>query len=293
MTKLSAGDWVEVRSKDEILRTLDAKGRLDGLPFMPQMFRYCGKRFQVYKRAHKTCDTIAIKWDYPGRSLPDGIHLNLRCDGGDYGGCQAACLIFWKEQWLKPIDASAGNVKPAPVANGTGDAARTNGCTEDDVRVATKAPDLKPGEETVYVCQATRLLDYTKPLAWWDLRQYWQDYTSGNASLGRIARGTLYACVYYGTLAFSRRAGGPSRWVYDRIQALWGGLPFPRHRGKLPAGSLAPLENLNLQPGELVRVKPYAEILETIDVRNKKSRHDVRRGDGSILRADVQGPDPR
>ena len=53
-----AGDWVEVRTKEEILRTLDKKGQLDGLPFMPQMFNYCGKRFQVYKRAHKTCDTV-------------------------------------------------------------------------------------------------------------------------------------------------------------------------------------------------------------------------------------------
>ena len=26
---------------------------------MPQMFRYCGQRFQVYKRAHKTCDTVS------------------------------------------------------------------------------------------------------------------------------------------------------------------------------------------------------------------------------------------
>ena len=25
---------------------------------MPQMFEYCGKRFKVYKRAHKTCDTV-------------------------------------------------------------------------------------------------------------------------------------------------------------------------------------------------------------------------------------------
>ena len=56
--KLRAGDWVEVRSKEEILRSLDKNGRLEGLPFMPQMFQYCGKRFRVFKRAHKTCDTV-------------------------------------------------------------------------------------------------------------------------------------------------------------------------------------------------------------------------------------------
>jgi hypothetical protein len=56
--KLGAGDWVEVRSKTEILMSLDEKGRFQGLPFMPQMFQYCGQRFRVYKRAHKTCDTV-------------------------------------------------------------------------------------------------------------------------------------------------------------------------------------------------------------------------------------------
>ena len=71
---------------------------------MPQMFKYCGQRFQVYKRAHKTCDTVN---PVAGRRLADGIHLNLRCDGKAYGGCQAACLIFWKAAWLKqPVDVS-------------------------------------------------------------------------------------------------------------------------------------------------------------------------------------------
>ncbi len=58
MQRLRAGELVEVRSKAEILMTLDQHGRLDGLPFMPEMFRYCGQRFRVYKRAHKTCDFV-------------------------------------------------------------------------------------------------------------------------------------------------------------------------------------------------------------------------------------------
>ena len=33
--RLRAGDWVEVRSKEEILRSLDSNGRLDNMPFMP------------------------------------------------------------------------------------------------------------------------------------------------------------------------------------------------------------------------------------------------------------------
>ena len=47
--KLRAGDWVEVRSKEEILRSLDKKGRLEELPFMPQMFEYCGTAVQGFQ----------------------------------------------------------------------------------------------------------------------------------------------------------------------------------------------------------------------------------------------------
>jgi len=76
---LRAGDWVEVRSVEEILATLDDLGSLDGLPFMPEMLQYCGRRFQVFKSAHKTCDTIAT---YRNRRMNNAVHLEgLRCDG--------------------------------------------------------------------------------------------------------------------------------------------------------------------------------------------------------------------
>jgi hypothetical protein len=55
---LRVGEVVEVRSEAEILSTLDANGHLEGLPFMPEMLKYCGQRVRVYKSAHKTCDTI-------------------------------------------------------------------------------------------------------------------------------------------------------------------------------------------------------------------------------------------
>ena len=88
---LKAGDLVEIKSKDEILQTLDRNGRLDEMPFMPEMFQYCGMRFKVRKRAHKTCDPI---YTNAGRKLDNTVHLNLRCDGKAHGGCQAGCLLF-------------------------------------------------------------------------------------------------------------------------------------------------------------------------------------------------------
>ena len=100
---LRAGDWVEVKSKDAILATLDSHGRLDGLPFMPEMFRCCGQRLRVSKRAHKTCDPP--KRPRRRRRMANAVHLeDVRCDSGQaHGGCQAGCLIFWKEAWLVPL----------------------------------------------------------------------------------------------------------------------------------------------------------------------------------------------
>ena len=65
--ELRVDGWVEIRSKDEILATLDMSGRLDGLPFMPQMFKYCGQRFRIFKSAYKTCDTVS--GHYAGRRM--------------------------------------------------------------------------------------------------------------------------------------------------------------------------------------------------------------------------------
>jgi hypothetical protein len=271
MSKLRADDWVEVRSKEEILRTLDNQGRLDGMPFMPEMFKYCGKRFKVYKRAHKTCDTIVHNWKSPGRHLGDGIHLNLRCNGTAHGGCQAACLVYWKEAWLKPVyevERPAGTLpnSAAPQSEGS---SGNGGCTESDVLAAARADDPKAGGEPRYACQATQALDFTTPLPWWDFRQYVEDYTSGNVTLGQIFRGFLWSGYFYGTLAFNQRFGMPARWLYDRFQSSWGGLPYPRHRGTVPAGQATPTATLKLQPGEFVRVKSYQEILATLDTKNK------------------------
>jgi hypothetical protein len=246
---LKAGDWVEIRSKEEILATLDGNGRLDELPFMPQMFNYCGKRFKVFKRAHKTCDTV--NWT-GGRRLDNAVHLELRCDGSAHGGCQAGCLLYWKEAWLK----GPGVAVAAPEANG---------CTEAAVSAATRAPASQAGEEPRYACQATQVPAFTKLLPWWDVRQYVEDYTSGNLSLRRLFNGFVYLAYYHGAQTWRNRLGRPSRWLYDRFQSLWGGVPYPRTRGLIAAGQPTPSCSLDLQPGELVRVKSHKEILATID----------------------------
>jgi hypothetical protein len=68
------------------------------------------------------------------------------------------------------------------------------------------------------------------------------------------------------------RAIAPTlHWLYDRFQALFGGIPFPRRYGVIPPGHPLPRSDLDLKPGELVRVKSYAEILATLDTSNKNA----------------------
>ena len=143
--------------------------------------------------------------------------------------------------------------------------------------------DRQQGDETRYSCQATQLPYFTTPLSWWDIRQYVEDYVSGNVTLGTIFRGFVYVSYYHLTLAKRNRLGRPARWLYDQFQALIGGVPFPRRTGSIPTGQPTPVVNLNLQPGELVRVKSYKEILATLE-GIEESRHVFRCGTCPVLR---------
>jgi hypothetical protein len=255
MRSLKAGDWVEVLSQEEILKTLDSHGRLDGMPFMPEMFAFCGQRLRVYKRAHKTCDTV-----FPVRSrrVHRAVHLETRCDGAAHGGCQAECLIFWKEAWLKPVD-KPGTMAQAPLFG-------IGGATDAMVWANTKREHLNAPPR--YVCQATQLPYATADLNPWDLRQYVEDYTSGNVGLWRIFCGFVYV-TYYNLSQAGIGMGRPMRWFYDRVRFLWRGSLFPRKAGAIPAGQRTPAGILNLQPGQLVRVKSHEEILRTLDTNSR------------------------
>jgi hypothetical protein len=266
-SKLRVGDWVEIRSKEEILRTLGSDGRLDGMPFMPEMFAFCGKKFQVYKRAHKTCDTV---FPVRGRRVHQAVHLDTRCDGSGHGGCQASCLIFWKDAWLKPLGKGTGKEATAlqSISQGRlGDTLSGNGCTERDVwdRVCCASAESK---DITYTCQATQLPYATSDLEWWDVRQYVEDYVSGNVGLWRLICGATYF-LYYWLTQLGIGLGRPLRWFYDTFHPLWAGSPFPRRSGTIPRGMSTPARPLNLQPGELVRIKPYKEVLTTLDTGNR------------------------
>jgi hypothetical protein len=80
------------------------------------MLQYCGMTVRVGKRAHKTCDP-ALR--VGGRKMASAVHVeNNRCDGSAHDGCQAGCLIFWKEAWLRRLDSQPATYDPLPLGNG-------------------------------------------------------------------------------------------------------------------------------------------------------------------------------
>jgi len=249
---LKVGDWVVVRPGEEILVTLDANARFEELPFMPQMLQHCGKKFRVRKRAHKLCDTA---FGTGGRQLTDAVFLDdTRCDGKAYGGCELRCTVVWKEAWLRRADANEPECPSAPLDR-----------LETLVRAGTRRTSpSQTSNDPLYVCQATQLPAATKPLPWWKPDQYVEDYRSGNIVFSDIVA-RLAFLLYAELVATGVGLGSAFRWIYNKIQLVRGGEPYPVHPGYLPAGGPTPSVNLGLKEGEFVRVKSSNEILATLD----------------------------
>lgn len=239
--ELRPGEVVEVKSVAEIRATLDAGGRLESLPFMPEMAQFCGRRFVVSKRADKVCDTV----HYTGsRRLPGTVLLgDLRCDGSAHGSCQAECRLYWKEQWLRRVPVEAPQI--AAATEGASPAARDPLPTE-----GTTATAIVDGTATtVFRCQATELLASSQKLRTFDPRPYLRELKTGNVSPGRF-------------LQVMARAA----WMQPLEKV--GLLPKVHVPGsRLPTAP--PEATLGLQPGEWVRVKTREQIAATLTAKGR------------------------
>jgi hypothetical protein len=258
LLKLRVGELVEVRSEPEILATLDEQGAIDGMPFMPEMLEYCGRRFRVAKRADKTCNTITVM---ESRRLYDTVHLeDLRCNGSAHGDCQAQCYIFWKEAWLKRIEPSRVNCVPT---SALGTKMRASESDRRRLNEFTRCHDPSDNSDILYRCQITDLLKASEPLPWWDVRQYVRDVCSGNVTVLDVIKSLLFFLFQKTLRVTAYRLQIRS---YNWLQSCRGGAPYPYLRGNL---SKTPRATLGLQPGELVKVKSYEEILDTLNERNR------------------------
>src|SRR5262249_52673091 len=156
-------------------------------------------------------------------SLKGAVHLDdLRCDGNSHGGCNAHCLIFWKEEWLEPAASVVENDHP----------------DELDLAFLADLDRAQHSGDTRYSCQATELPRFTQALPWWSPRQYVDDVRGGNQSVRSI--------LELGFLKFvqNRLEGGFAFriWlsVYNALQGRLGGVPRTIEQGGVPAGVRTP-----------------------------------------------------
>ena len=238
---LRPGETVEVRSAAEILGTLDENATLDGMPFMPEMLEHVGKRFTVYRRVEKICDTAGGP-TYARRMRGTVILDDLRCDGRGHDGCQAGCRFYWREQWLRraddPVSASPDAANVSPLAE-----------LERVTRSATRIEPGPAGDGVRYRCQATEALAASTPMSKRDVRQFWREIAAGNLSVTHLVR-VIARTLWHRLL----RALGIRR------QLL---LPPPS-----PESSTEPA-NLGLRPGDLVRVRSRDEVAETLTAHGR------------------------
>jgi len=174
IARLRRGDLVEVKTADEILQTLDADGTLDQLPFMPEMVNSCGKRFRVSKRVLKTCYYTDSSATGLRRFRTDDVILldGLRCSGAEHDGCQKACMIFWREAWLRKVEYVAVQEK-------------VDSSSSEQLRARLKT---STGPKT-YFCQASELVKATEPLSRRERHERcFSEVRAGNCSALEMAR---------------------------------------------------------------------------------------------------------
>lgn len=225
--RLRPGELVQVRSLPEILATLDAKGCLEGLPFMPEMAAYCGHRYPVMRRVDKIWEYVHLSGM---RRVRNAVLLKtLRCDGRSHGGCQAACQLIWKEAWLK---------QPGPdVPDARGIAHRP-----DLSRLAHATVDGK----SRYFCQMTEIMQASTRVGPRDVGHYWRDLVGGNIRLIPLL------------MEISIRVFNGTQWRLGRT--MWPVFQPGRSES-------SPHQDLGLQPGQIVRVRSKHEIEPTLNRR--------------------------
>ena len=101
---LQPGEIVQVKSKAEILTTLDKNNKNRGLLFDVEMLPFCGGRYRVVQRVEKILD------ERSGRmmKLPNPCVI---LEGAVCGGCLSSRRLFcprsiypyWHEIWLRRV----------------------------------------------------------------------------------------------------------------------------------------------------------------------------------------------
>ncbi|MGH9250406.1 MAG: hypothetical protein ACRD0W_12920 [Acidimicrobiales bacterium] len=103
---LQPGEWVRVKSRDQIRETLTDKGMNRGLWFDVEMLPYCGKTFRVRRRIERFVnDRDGTMIELPN----DCVTLEGVVCSGELSPqrwfCSRAIYSYWRECWLERVRA--------------------------------------------------------------------------------------------------------------------------------------------------------------------------------------------
>jgi len=98
------GEWVKVRSKNDIRRTLDDREKYKGCRFEYEMYEHCGKTYKVLKVIDYFFDEARQKMC----KCQDTVILDgVVCSGRQRlykVSCDRNCFFFWRVVWLEKIE---------------------------------------------------------------------------------------------------------------------------------------------------------------------------------------------
>jgi hypothetical protein len=227
---LLVGDTVVIKSWDEIRATLDDRGCLEELPFMPEMLASCGQRAVVFRCVHRLFD---YRKSRRMRHMDRGVLLvGAVCEGSAHGGCEAACHTIWKPAWLRRAEPDDAAAAPASTARSIPSL---------DARVL-QAGTLGPR----YTCQLTQLHAASRPIARWTVTDFLLPVVSGNVAPAAFVLGWL-------------------TYLFNLVQHRRQGISFPEFEAPAGGPGGAPHEAARLQSGDPVVVRSAAQIRATLD----------------------------
>jgi hypothetical protein len=110
---LQPGEFVRVRTPEEIAATVDNTGHNRGLSFDREMLRYCGQTLRVKARVNQIIDETSGRMLHIKRDaiILEGSVCSGECSPGRWF-CPREIWAYWREAWLERVDPPAGLAAP-------------------------------------------------------------------------------------------------------------------------------------------------------------------------------------
>jgi len=227
---LVVGDLVEIRTWEEIRSTLDERGCLEQLPFMPEMHAMCGRRAHVFRCMHRLFDYRKTR---RMRHMDGAVLLvGAVCDGSSHGACEAACHTIWKSAWLRRVERNAATPGVRPSTDRL-----------DPIEDAVQQFGTQPPR---YACQLTELNAASQSIRSWSPTNFLRPLIAGNVAPSAFIVGWLTH-------------------LFNEVQHYRQVVSFPAFEVAVQSG--ASLEETRLNTADQVVVRPSAEIRATLNDR--------------------------